>query len=84
MRDIRSAYQQALTNQQVARLRREQFEGERERLRVGTSTAYQVQQVQNDLLEAESQVIKALVDYKLAITQYDNSVGIILKSTGQL
>ena len=77
VRAVDAAYQLVITNQKVVRLRREQFEAEQQRLRVGNSTAYQVELVQNDLLEAESQLIRSQVDYKRAIAAYENSVSII-------
>ena len=77
-RDIEATYQRVQTTRAASRLRKEQLEGEEERLRVGASTSYQVLQVQNDLLEAQLEEVRALVDYKLAITAHENAVGRIL------
>lgn len=82
VRDIRSTLQKVQTTRATTRLRREQLEGETQRLRVGSSTSYQVLQVQNDLLEAQSLELQALVDYKQAITAFESAVGTILSSAG--
>lgn len=76
-RDIQSSFQKLQTSRATVRLRREQLEGEKQRLRVGSSTSYQVLQIQNDVLEAQSLELQALVDYKRAITAFESSVGII-------
>lgn len=83
IRDIDSTYQQVITNQASATFRREQFEAEQQRLRVGSSTAYLVQQVQNDLLEAESELVRAQVAYRLAISAYESAVSIIWRRVAE-
>lgn len=81
-RDIRSSVQKLQSTRASVRLRREQLEGETERLRVGSSTSYQVLQIQNDLLEAQSQELRSLVDYERAINAFESAVGTILSSAG--
>ncbi|MGE3164549.1 MAG: TolC family protein [Planctomycetota bacterium] len=81
-RDIRSSVQKLQSTRAAVRLRREQLEGEKERLRVGSSTSYQVLQIQNDLLEAQSLELQSLVDYERAITAFETAVGVILGSVG--
>ncbi len=75
IRDIESAYQRLQSTRAATRLRTEQLRGETERLRVGSSTSYQVLQIQNDLLEARSREVRAMVDYKLAITAFESTIG---------
>ncbi|MEM7164089.1 MAG: TolC family protein [Planctomycetota bacterium] len=82
VRDIRSARQRVQTTRSAMQLRREQLNGETQRLRVGSSTSYQVLQVQNDLLEAQSLEIQAQVDYKKAVTAFERATGIILSTSG--
>lgn len=82
VRDIITARQKVETTRSATRLRREQLNGETERLRAGTSTSFQVLQVQNDLLEAQGLEIQAQVDYKKAVTAFEHATGIILSTSG--
>ncbi|MCA8960631.1 MAG: TolC family protein [Planctomycetes bacterium] len=77
VRDIRNAYRTVVARREQVRLQRETLAGERERLRVGISTSFQVFEIQNDLLDAESQELRARVDYKNAITAYSRAVGVL-------
>ncbi|MFQ5653312.1 MAG: TolC family protein [Planctomycetota bacterium] len=82
VRDIESARQRVLTTRAASRLRSEQLEAETQRLRVGTSTSYQVLQIHNDLLEAQGEELRALVDHRNAVTAFYSAVGTILPSVG--
>ena len=48
-------------------------------MRAGTSTSYEVLQIQNDLLEAETEELRATVDYQNALTAYRRAVGLIAR-----
>ena len=74
-RDVSSTYQRVQTTRAARRLREEQLVGERERLREGLSTSYQVLQIQNDVLEAGTEVVRALVEYRHAITAFESAAG---------
>ncbi len=78
IRDIRSSYRTVIARQEQVRLQRETLEGEAARLTAGASTAFQVFEVQNNLLEAESQELQARVDHQNAITAYLRAVGTLL------
>ncbi|MFN0057535.1 MAG: TolC family protein [Planctomycetota bacterium] len=78
VRGIASARQKITARRAASRARGEQLQGEKERLRLGTSTSYQVLQLQNDLLEAQSEELRALVDYQTSVTAYKKAVGILL------
>ncbi len=74
-RSIEAAYQKVQTTVAARRLRQEQLRGEQERLRVGSSTSYQVLQIQNDLLESSTEEVRARVEYQRAITAFESATG---------
>ncbi|MEM7261290.1 MAG: TolC family protein [Planctomycetota bacterium] len=82
VREIKNAYRTVLARQEQVRLQRDTLDGERERLRVGVSTSFQVLEIQNDLLEAQSQDLRARVDYQNAITAYLKAVGLLRNNFG--
>ena len=75
VRDIDSTYQRVLTTRAASRLRKEQLQGEEERLKVGASTSYQVLQVQNDMLEAQLEEVRARIEFRRAQTRLDSALG---------
>ncbi|MEE8143462.1 MAG: TolC family protein [Planctomycetota bacterium] len=79
VRNIDAAAQRIETTRATTRLRGEQLEGEKQRLRVGSSTSYNVLQVQNDLLEAQIEEVRSGMDYKNAITAFKVAVGTIIE-----
>lgn len=77
VRDLRSRYETVQQRVEESRLRKEQLAGEQERLKVGTSTAYDVLQISNDLLDARLEEVRAQIDYQNAITAYKRAVGVL-------
>lgn len=61
---------------------RETLEAERERLRLGDSTPFQVLEFEEDEAEAEVQVIRALQAYRNAVTALDRAQASLLDSRG--
>ena len=82
VRDVRSAQQRVLTTRAATRLRTEQLDGEKRRLTVGLSTSYQVLQVQNDLLEAQTAEVESIVFLLKAVTAYRRQTGDVLETFG--
>ena len=82
VRELQSARQSVDTTAAATRLRREELDGERRRLEVGVSTAYQVLQVQNSLLQAQVSELQSAVRLRKAISAYRNATGTILKGYG--
>lgn len=82
VRELQSARQSVETTAAATRLRREELDGETRRLEVGVSTAYQVLQVQNSLLQAQVSELQANVRLRKAISAYRNATGTILKGYG--
>ena len=82
VRDVRSAQQRVQTTRAAVRLRTEQLDGEKRRLSVGLSTSYQVLQVQNDLLEAQTSEVESIVFLLKAMTEYRRQTGDVLESLG--
>jgi outer membrane protein TolC len=60
----------------------EQLRAEQERLRLGDSTPFQVLQFEEDLAEAERQLIDALRGHRNAITALERSKGTLLEARG--
>ncbi len=77
IRNIESAFQRVGTNREQVNLRKEQLKGETRRLEVGTSTSYNVLQLQQDVLEADLEYVRALVDYEKALAEYKRALGIL-------
>ena len=84
--DIKNALRAVQTNYkrvQAYRLAREltekKLEGEVQKLRVGTSTNYDVILFQRDLANARSQELKAIVDYALSLANQQRILGVSLK-----
>jgi len=82
VRGVRSAQQRVLTTQAATRLRTEQLDGEKRRLTVGLSTSYQVLQIQNDLLEAQTAEVQSSVQLLKAMTEYRRQTGEVLELFG--
>ncbi len=82
VRELQSARQSVDTTRAATRLRREELDGETRRLEVGVSTAYQVLQVQNSLLQAQVSELQSQVRLRKAISAYRNATGTILKGYG--
>ncbi len=82
VRDVRSAQQRVKTTRAATRLRQEQLDGEKRRLEVGASTSYQVLQVQNDLLEAQTAQVESSVFLLKAMTAFRKETGDVLNVLG--
>lgn len=82
VRDVRSAQQRLQTTRAATRLRQEQLDGEKRRLQVGASTSYQVLQIQNDLLEAQTSEVQSTVALLKAMTSYRKQTGDVLTVLG--
>ncbi len=72
----------ALRQLEIARLSRELSEKkldiEKEKLRTGRSTNFQVVNFQNDLVSAQTTELSAIIDYRNALTSLDQTLGTTL------
>jgi len=82
VRELLSARQSVETTRAATRLRRKELDGETRRLEVGISTAYQVLQVQNSLLQSQVSELQSQVRLRKAIASYRNASGTILSGRG--
>lgn len=82
VRELLSARQSVETTRAATRLRRKELDGETRRLEVGVSTAYQVLQVQNSLLQSQVSELQSRVRLRKAIATYRNATGTILSGRG--
>jgi outer membrane protein TolC len=82
VRELLSARQSVETTRAATRLRRKELDGETRRLEVGISTAYQVLQVQNSLLQSQVSELQSQVRLRKAIAAYRNASGTILSGRG--
>ena len=82
VRERLSARQSVETTRAATRLRRKELDGETRRLEVEVSTAYQVLQVQNSLLQSQVSELQSRVRLRKAIATYRNATGTILSGRG--
>ena len=85
--DIRNAVRELESNLKAIRaserrvkFRQENLKAEEQKFQNGLSTNYLVSQAQNDLTDAESQVITAKVNYMKALVSYERAKGLLPKS----
>ena len=82
VRDLNSAIEglEAAERRRVAQ--EETLRAEQERLRLGDSTPFQVLEFEEDLADAERQVITALQTYRNAVVEIEQSQGTLPSARG--
>lgn len=80
VRDVRSRWRQYEIAGRARDLSRKKLEFEREKLKVGRSSNFQVLSFENDLRNAENARLNALIGYLNAQTQLDQRLGMTLIS----
>jgi outer membrane protein TolC len=82
VRAIRTNEQRIEATRHARRLAQEQFEGELNRNEHGLSTTFRVLDVQEDLVQARTNELKALIDYTLSTQQLEKATGTLLERHG--
>ncbi len=81
-RAIQSQRQKIRTSDTTQQLAKQQLEAEEKKLSLGTSTNYQVLQMEEDFRTAQIKVMMAKVEYRKALARLDKVTGILLENEG--
>ena len=79
VRAVQTNFKRAQAYKVARELAERKLEAEEEKLRVGLSTNYFVLQYQRDLATAQTQELKAIVDYNLSLALLSKASGVSLK-----
>ncbi len=80
VRAVQTNYKRVQSYKVARELAEKKLEAEEEKLRVGLSTNYFVLQYQRDLANAQTQELKAIIDYNLSLARLDRATGVSLKT----
>jgi outer membrane protein len=80
VRTLETSYKQVQAYKVARELSERKLAAEEERLRVGLSTNYVVLQYQRDVTTARVQELKSIIDYNVAQSGLDRSMGTILET----
>ena len=58
------------------------LDAERKRYENGMSTSFQITQIQEDLTEARSREVNSIVNYRIALAEYQRAIGRLLEEEG--
>jgi len=81
-RAVRTATQQIEAAKVASRLAEKNLEAEQKRYENGLSTSFEVLQIQEDLTEARSREVSAIITYRKALTSYYRATGRLLEKVG--
>jgi outer membrane protein TolC len=81
-RGVDTAAKQIESAKVSSKLARKNLEAERKRYENGLSTSFQVLEIQEDLSQARSREVSAVITYRRALTEYRRSVGKLLEAYG--
>jgi len=81
-RGVDTAAKQIESAKVSSKLARKNLEAERKRYENGLSTSFQVLEIQEDLSQARSREVSAVITYRRALTEYRQSVGKLLEAYG--
>jgi outer membrane protein TolC len=79
VRAVQTDYKRVQAYKVARELAEKTLEAEEEKLKVGISTPYFVLQYQTDLVTAQTNEIKAIIDYNLSLARLNRALGISLK-----
>lgn len=82
MREVETAEKRVEAAKVARELAEKKLQAEEKKLAVGLSTNYQVLQFQRDLATAQTSELRAIIDYKLALSKLDRALGKTLESHG--
>ncbi len=80
VRAVQTNFKRAQAYKVARELAEKKLEAEEEKLRVGLSTNYFVLQYQRDLATAQTQELKAVIDYNLSLALLNKASGVSLKN----
>jgi outer membrane protein TolC len=80
VRAVHTNFKRAQAYKVARELAERKLEAEEEKLRVGLSTNYFVLQYQRDLATAQTQELKAIIDYNLSLALLNKASGVSLKN----
>ncbi len=80
LRNLQSSQKRVVAADLTLKLQQETLDAEKKKFDNGLSTSFQVLSYQNDLAAAESGLLRAKIDGKLAVAKLDKVVGIYLQA----
>jgi len=82
VREVETAAKRVEAAKVAKELAEKKLQAEEKKLAVGLSTNYQVLQFQRDLVTAQTTELRAIIDYKLALSRLEKALGRTLESHG--
>lgn len=82
LREVETASKRVDAAKVARELAEKKLQAEEKKLAVGLSTNYQVLQFQRDLSTAQTAELRAIIDYKLALSKLERALGRTLESHG--
>ncbi len=79
VRRIKADEKRILASKKARTLSQEEFDAETNRQKQGVSTTYRVLDAQERLLRAQTNEIKAMIDYRLSLANLDRVTGVLLQ-----
>ncbi len=79
VRDVQTNYKRVQAYRVARELAEKKLEAEEEKLKIGLSTNFFVLQYQTDLANAQSQELKAIIDYNLSLARLKKAMGVSLE-----
>ncbi len=80
VRDVETTLKRLEAAKAARELAEKKLQAEEKKLAVGLSTNYQVLQFQRDLATAQTSELRAIIDYKLALSKLDRALGRTLEN----
>ncbi len=81
-RGVETAAKQIDSARVSSKLERRNLDAERKRYENGLSTSFQILQIQEDLSEARSREVSAVISYRRALSSYHQAIGKMLEEYG--
>ncbi len=81
VRAVQTDYKRVQAYKVARELAEKKLEAEEEKLKVGLTTNYFVLQYQTDLSTAQTNELKAIIDYNLSLARLNRALGVSLKET---
>ncbi len=79
VRSVQTDYKRAQAYKVARELAEKKLQAEEEKLKVGLTTNYFVLQYQTDLTTAQTNELKAIIDYNLSLARLERAMGVSLK-----
>jgi outer membrane protein TolC len=82
VRGVRTAQQEIDSAGASSRLAEQNLDAERKRYENGMSSSFQITQIQNDVTQARSGEVQAVINYRTALAEYYRATGRLLEAEG--